>query len=263
MKVINSHFLPQWLSGILVLTTLIVSSCSLENFPQPLPLDVKNSSRFPEELRGRWLTIEDSNWVIIDKRLLLFIGESRPAKLIRGVWPKLSGNKITTELPYGFESEKYQHFDSLYHITDTAINYIVTEKAVYQVLGRGMLSSGYPFNKQGDTLDFIKKDTVWLDLGRNMCIRELGNGLYVLNINNNLLAQESNWWQMVLLEMNTGDTVKCWGPGEKMNSSPEFIYYFEEKYFSAAYYESYWTKATILQMKEQGYFDLKGMFIRK
>lgn len=263
MKVPFIILFQKFLSGILLIAALLLTSCSLDSIPQPLPVNIKNSNRFPDELRGRWLSSEDSNWVIIDKRLLLFIGDSRSTKIVSGVWPKLSGNGIKTELTYGYEAEKYQQYDSLFHSLDTTRNYIISNKAIYEVRGNGMLSLGYAYVKNEDTFTFQKKDTMWLDLGRNMCIRKMDKRLYALNINNTLLAQESNWWQMVLLEQPHADTILCWGIGEKMKTAASFIYYFEEKYFSAAYYEADWDAATIIRLKDEGYFDLKGIFIKE
>jgi len=263
MKPLNVTFFHICGKLLGLLCILFSQSCSLENFPQPLPIDVKDEARFPEILQGQWLTTEDSNYVFIGKKYLIFTDNIRPAKVVKGVWPKILGIGKLKELGYGYESERYQHYDSSYQPIDTARNYIITKEAIYEVRGGGMLSMGYPYRENSDTLEFLKKDSVWFDLGRNMSIKQLGKGLYALNINNTILAQESNWWQLTLIEIVDKDTVKCWGVSEKMKDSPSFIYYFEEKYFSSAYYECYWTAKDIRRLMADSSFDVKAIFVKE
>ncbi len=257
-----AFFQAHWkLAGWLCI--LFFQSCSLENFPQPLPIDVKDEARFPEMLQGNWLSLEDSNYVFVGKKYLIFTDNIRSAKVVKGVWPKIIGVGKVKELSYGYESERYQHYDSSYQPYDTSRNYIITKEAIYEVRGGGMLSMGYPYRENLDTLEFLKKDSVWFDLGRNMSIKHLGKGLYALNINNKLLAQESNWWQLTLIEIVDKDTVKCWGVSEKLKESPSFIYYFEEKYFSSAYYECFWTAKDIRKLMADSSFDVKAILVKE
>ena len=65
------------------------------------------------------------------------------------------------------------------------------------------------------------------------------------------------------MDANSRDTVKCWGVSEKMKDSPSFIYYFEEKYFSSAYYECYWTAKDIRRLMADSSFDVKAIFVKE
>lgn len=259
----NRRFYHKMMLGIGIISQLVtMQACSLENFSKPLPVDKPNSYLFPEVMLGKWIG-EDSEIVGIEKKYFSYVNMAeQDISVVKGIWPRKDDSGRYVYPPKGYEAVGYQHFDSLQNATDTDMHYIVSKNYIYRMNGKGRLSLGYHYRTKEDTFFVQQKDTVWFDMGRNMFIRDMGKGLFALNINNSILGQDTRWWQLALLQVINKDTISYWGVSDKMKGLPEFLHSFEEKYYSAIYFECNFTSAEIRNLMREGYFEHKGFLSR-
>lgn len=274
---------------IILLYSLLLSSCNVYNFSTPLPTDQPDLAEFPQAFLGKWK--EDTFHSSIDMEIstrgmagyfsgnkgikdqwtyqvfpkyiqVVFREENR---VISGAWPRLDKEGNFIYPPFGtrsFFTEKEIKYDSLRRPVDTIDNYVIRRGKIYEVAEHYRLEKGYSFYDDFDTIVIRKYDTLYLELGQNMKLKKLNDSLYALNILKAMLGGEADaaWWMMLLLEINPNGEITEWDIAYRASELPEMIYDRSSK-SDYLYFDAAWDKAQLLHLKKTGYFQPSGTLI--
>lgn len=251
-----------WILPVLLIVLCMFSSCTDYFYTRPQPVDGKNMAVFPKQVLGSWYDIDDNSTISV-----LMIGKQRvdiynqdSEKIVRG---------------YRFQEDTQQHrgyhawytlqYDSLNSKTDTLQRYIERNGLLFKVNDKKMLEKGYPYTQDHDTLIMHKSDTIRFDLGGNAILREISSDLYVLNVNSNLTGDESgNWWRLYIFGLNNDGTLSTYAHEDKILKLPEMFYQQPDLQYGKTYYfDPYWTKADLLRLIQNGYFEKENALVRK
>lgn len=244
-----------------LLAIISISSCDTFNFSQPQPIDKENIYEFPKEMQGYWDDKDENETIRINANNVEFIKYLDSERIVRGAWLQLSAKESSIERPFLYNTEKTIHYDSLKKPIDTITNYIVRGQYIYNVQYDGSLENGYPFMVDKDTIIILKRDTFFIDLGKNAFLRKLTEKFYVLNINNSILNlfKDSNkpWWQVIILERN-GKELNEWNWTGKIADRPSMFYEQSGNY----YFDSKWTTDEMMQLINNGNCKVEGKLTR-
>ncbi len=242
---------------ILFCTSFIFYSCHTYNFSHPQPAGKENIEEFPKDFRGNWISEEGDEMIYIGKRHANLTRKDGMQKIVKGAWPKIDDTgAFVFNNPYYYRSFQIINYDSLRRPVDTSTNFMVRGNYIYGMDGKGLLGSGYPYRVDNDTIIMIKNDTFTLDLGRNAFLRKLNNQFYVLNISNSILGgfldgENSNWWQVLILEKKDKQLINLWSCEDKITLNPSMFYDHDGNY----YFDSEWTAEEMLQLIKDGNFS--------
>lgn len=240
---------PFWLCIFPVLAVLLYS-CDTYNFSHPQPVDKENIYKFPEAFQGNWID-EDSEQLLVNNNYIGFVMNEK-INVAKGIWPMQDEHGTYKYPPPGYKSFSSILFDSLQHPIDTVSNYLLNGKHIYEFADKELLEQGYHYTTVEDTILISKKDTFIVDLGRNAFLRDIGNGFFVLNIRNQVLAREDRWWQIFVLEMKHKDRINIWYCANGLTKQPAMFYGKQNNY----YFNSEWTAAEIMKLMKNGSFEM-------
>jgi hypothetical protein len=261
-------------------------SCDAYNFSGPQPEDQQNIYVFPDEMLGTWkeepyttdidfsvpinnnggdkyilpgvnLSNEDSNFYVITRHHVSF-NTSTEERVVKGAWPRLiNGKERLYPQPYTGYWNHLQtiNYDSLNRPVDTADNYILYGNRIFEKTKDRLLETGYPYYEEEDTIVILKKDTIYIDLGRYAFLRKLTDSLYAFNIKKGYLGEsDQNWWMLMLIEITADNKLVQWEPSGKSGELGCMFYDRPGKsdYF---YFDCHWRTAEVLQLKTTGYFS--------
>lgn len=238
-----------WLYIFPVLAVLFYS-CDTYNFSHPQPVDKANMYAFPETYQGNWID-DDSEQLLIDKEFIGFIINEK-IQVVKGTWPKPTDNGNYKYPPPSFKSFGSVLFDSLQHPYDTVQNFLLNGEHIYEFADKGLLEQGYHYTTDQDTILIAKKDTFIVDLGRNAFLRDIGNGFFVLNIRNQVVAREDRWWQLFVLEMKNEDNINIWYCSNGLTTRAAMFYEKQNNY----YFNAEWTAAELMKLVKNGSFEM-------
>ena len=220
-------------------------ACDNENFSQPQPVNKENLYEFPESFRGYWYS-KDNGLFYVTKNHLGRIGNDEQ-KLFLGAWYFIDDHTGST----GNKLMKSVRYDSLGKARDTTTDYLLRDKYIFEIKPDGSVKNGYRYSRRQDTIVYKENDTTWIDLGRNAFLRKINDTLYMMNVNNNILNIDNNWWQIVMLEKTKQGLIKLWVYTANLKN-PEWLVY---KGAENNYYDCKWTAGDILKMMKDGSFE--------
>jgi len=276
-----------------IIISFLFISCDFYNFSEPQPYDKEKLYRFPDELQGKWKgkdsaitygidftvpvngkggylfnteydrgnkmtlenTKEDTNFYCIYKNYMILVF-SEKEKIITGAWPKLIRKNEFMYPPKRFGHQYEIKYDSLNKPVDTISKYIISGNRIYEKDEDRYLSRGYDFTRVKDTITILKKDSVYIDLGQNAFLRKLTDSIYVLNINNTILAlgEREDWWRLIILEIAGKDKFIEWECSGKTGELPCMFYDRPSKY-DQFYFDCRWSSSEMLRLMKDGYFE--------
>lgn len=279
---------------VIISIAFILGSCSSYNFSHPQPYDKENIYQFPDAFLGKWIgeedtatydfdftvplnqksgdsyrdennagnksrTIDDNDsaFYIIYSDYVLFVFYQKE-KVLAGEWPKLDSKNKLVYPPSGFRSKKEIKYDSLNHPVDTINNYIINKDKIYEIDADHLLSKGYDFTRENDTLTITKKDSVFIELGQNAFLRKIADSLDAFNINNSVIArgEYENWWMLIILEMNADGKLSQWDCSSKTGElSCMFYDLHPSKYSDIYYFDCQWSSNDLRRLMKEGYFE--------
>ncbi len=132
---------------------------------------------------------------------------------------------------------------------------------IYEIREEVFLEKGYSFRLDADTIIVFKNDTICVDLGQNAFLRKLNENLYVLNIRNSILGEESSWWRLILLEKTKEPVIKLWECDSKAGELSS-MFYSQLVKRDVFYFDSKWSASQMLELIEQGYFTVSATLVR-
>lgn len=229
---------------------VLFCSCDTYNFSHPQPVDKESIYVFPEIFQGSWIN-EDSEIVYISKNNFGF-EMNQQLKVVKGIWPQKNDKGAYLYLLPSYRAFSSIRFDSLQKPIDTIVNYIQHADHLYEITDNGQLEQGYHYMTQQDTLIIFKKDTMIVDLGQNAFLRDIGDGFFVMNIRNQVLGQESRWWQLFVMEKKENDKINIWYCSYGLTKNAGMFYEKQSDY----YFNSQWTAADIKKLVQQGAFEM-------
>lgn len=276
-----------------VVLIMLLTSCNVYNFSKPQPADRENIYVFPDAMLGKWkeepftgdidftvpvgnnggdkyihniqtgkkINDEDEGFYTVTKQTVSFTTSSEE-RIVKGAWPRLvNGN----EFLYPYQHPKYRHYlqeikyDSLKRPVDTVDNYILYGNRVFEKTQDRLLEAGYHYYEEKDTIVMLKKDTIYIDLGRYAFLRKLTDSLYAFNIKKGYLGEsDQDWWMLILLEITEDNKLVQWEPSDKSDELDCMFYDRSGKSNYYLYFDCHWTTAELLQLKAKGYFTKSG-----
>lgn len=279
-----------------VVLIILMNSCDVYNFSTPQPADRENIYVFPDAMLGKWkeepytsdidftvpvgnnggdkyisnmltgekLTDEEEGFYTVTKQFVSF-STSSEERIVKGAWPRLvNGN----EFLYPYEYPGYRHYlqeinyDSLKRPVDTVNNYILYGNRIFDKTPDRLLEAGYPYYEEKDTIVMLKKDTIYIDLGRYAFLRKLTDSLYAFNIKKGFLGEsDKDWWMLILLEITADHKLVEWEPTDKSDEL-DCMFYDRSGKSAYFYFDCQWTTAELLRLKAAGYFKQSGTLKR-
>jgi hypothetical protein len=228
-------------------------SCDTYHFAAPLPTDAVNIYSFPKEALGMWTDEVDHDTVVIKKRVVEFHSYEKQFIIFPfGAW------KNVLDIPGGFTSFKSVKYDSGLKRLDTVSNYIIKNNLIYEK--KNGLQGGCPFTRKNDTLISSCKKKFVLELGEKFFLRKITDQQYMLNIHESIVIKpESEWWQILLMEMESNKRIKTYFPNSDLKKEPSLIYQIADEF----YFTSSWTKADIQKKIQEKLFSNKYKFLSR
>lgn len=259
MKQICSGFNAYHTMFILFGLAVLVVSCNSYRFTQPQPVDKKNLELFPKELRGMWFNEEDRESGVWVEARYIGIVETDEEKIMPGEWPLLDDTGKFVYPANSLRGMKTIHYDSLKHATDTADNFILKNGVAYEINGYSkLLEKGHPYTTDSDSIVVQKKDTFFMDLGKNAVLRKLNKSFYVLCYDLNPRLEEKGWWEMVVIEKTDKNTLNLWYCSTKLETHASMFYESSGNF----YYNSAWTAEEMLRLIKDNAFRPDCKLIR-
>jgi len=156
---------------LLLAPILILQSCEVYHFENPLPTDASNVYEFPKEFRGAWVVDKDT--ITIGKNFFE-VSSVETAKIFNGIWNRQqdSARHNRNEDKVRYDHLKEVVVDSLGHPKDTVVRYIFKGKKIYHVTEEG-IEKGWPFVIKGDTIYCVQKAILRVDLNTSFFLRQV------------------------------------------------------------------------------------------
>ncbi|HEX6846432.1 MAG TPA: hypothetical protein VF144_05615, partial [Chitinophagaceae bacterium] len=152
---------------------------------------------------------------------------------------------------------------SLSESIDTIDNYVIRKDRIYEICDDDrFLEKGYPFFIDKDEIVVLQYDTICVDLGQNAFVRKLNDNLYVLNIRNSILGEESSWWRLIVLEKTHENKMNLWECDLKAGDLSS-MFYSKSARNDVLYFDSQWTSAEMLELISKGYFSLSSTLVKR
>jgi hypothetical protein len=233
-----------------VMLSVFFFSCDTYNFSHPQPVDKENIVQFPQEFCGNWID-DDSEQILINRNFIGMVINGQ-MNIVKGIWPKLNKDGKYNYLTPPYKSFSSIRFDSLEHPVDTLPNYVINNGHIYEFNEQGMPEQGYHFNTVADTIIVSKKDTFIIDLGHNAFLRSIDDEFWVMNVRNQVLAQENRWWQLFILEKKEKDKINIWYCSQGLTKSSSMFFNKRNNY----YFNSSWTAADVIRLIKEGGFEM-------
>ncbi len=228
---------------------LLLFSCDRYYFTHPQPYDKEAVYELPPGFYGRWID-DDSVLVLVDKTTIsVVINETE--KVVKGAWPRREASGNFTYLPPGYRSFKMVMLDSLQQPVDTVDNFLLNGEHLYELSDKELPVQGYHYSTDDDTLIVSQKDTFCVDIGRNAFVKNIDHGFWAFNIRNQVLGNDSRWWQLFLLEQIREDEIHIWYCSHPLVKSPFMFYEKQNNYF----FNSNWTAKELLDLTKSGGFE--------
>lgn len=260
---------PFIVSFICFLAVVFITSCRTNLFLVPQPIDQKNIETFPKAFRGQWFEDVENNGegdsYLISKKNVAIITHGSDT-IVKGFWPQKDNYGTYVELPFTLAAFNTIRYDSLKNPLDTVENYFIKDSLIFELDASGLLSKGYFFDPTGDSIILIRKDTTYIDLGKNAFLRKLNRRFYMLNIRNSVLgeswAKANDWWHLILIETTGRSTFNIWDQGEKFKQLP-CMFYPKDTLEYTYYYNCRWTTEELLGLIKDGYFEAGSTVFKK
>lgn len=223
----------------LVVAAIALASCSSYYFAAPQPTDRRDLKTIPRELRGKWWAMEDAETppdystpahYTVERKSIRVI-ETDSAAFIDRVLTLGEAADTTRERADEMEYSGIQRLDTTDGTLDTAIHLIIRGGLAYPVDDNG-IGRGYPYSRSGDTIRFVKRDTVVHELGHYLRVRKIEKGRWALNFLDGDQHEARGWW-LVLIAEQRGDTVYLHAAADKMKTHPSLVGVKDNKYHFA------------------------------
>lgn len=293
MKAIHDTLKKRLLLNSILIIPFLFISCTSYNFSTPQPSDQDNLYQFPDEFLGKWkdkdsvITYEfemtlplndrggslfnpeetnknkisfgnefaDSDFYCIYKEYMVWVHVENK-KIIKGAWPKLDDKKEFVYQAKDYATMAKIIYDSLKNPVDTFINYIIRGNKIYEKDPEGFLDRGNNFTLAKDTIIIHKKDSAFLDLGKNAFLRKLTNNIYVLNIHNGILSMKDleNWWTLIILETTGNNSFTRW-ECSLQSTGISCMFYKRPPNYHDFYFDCRWNTTEMLRLFRGGYFE--------
>ena len=257
MKTLIAVFPKAFSALAAVFTISLFSSCDVYYFSHPQPADKENNYEFPAALRGAWQEECDNETVNIDVRHLYFTDKVH-RRVIKGYWPKKNSNDSLQYLPGSYIAEHTVLFDSLNRPVDTINSFVIQKEHIIELKDDKSLGLRYNFKQVKDTLLINEVDTLWLDLGHNAFIREISDRFFALNILSGTMEESRSWWQLIILEKVSNDSILVWTGAGRLEQSPYMFYSFKNNY----YFDCSLTSDELLKMIRRDDFEISNRLTR-
>ena len=244
---------------ILIAASFLFYSCESYNFSRPQPVDKENIYEFPKDYLGSWLSTDTSDKDIhleyhIHKNKLFFISHSSEL-ILKGAWPKIN-SKGEYNFGPGMQTMETIQYDSLKRPIDTSKNYLFENNKIFAIDKNG-LSKGYDYKAEGDTINILRYDTIFIDLGTNAFLRKLNKTMYVFNIRNSILGEDNTWWRIRLLEKKDNQSFRIWMCSSKKGAFPSVFYIQNYDGGDHYYIDASWSAAEIMELFNKGNFEIE------
>jgi hypothetical protein len=250
------------IEGFLILfaASFFLFSCDTYNFSRPQPVDKENIYNFPKDYLGSWLSTDTSDKDThleyhIHKNNVLFITHSLEP-VLKGAWPKINSKGEYILAPGLMQTMETIQYDSLKKPADTTTNYLFRNNKIYAIDNNG-LSKGYDFKTEGDTINILRYDTTFVDLGANAFLRKLSKTMYVFNIRNTILGENNTWWRIMLLEKNDKQSFRIWVCSSQKSEFPSVFYKQHYDGSDRYYIDASWSADEILVLFNKGNFEIE------
>lgn len=272
------------LLGLLVIPLWYLSlGCDSYNFTSPQPTDKKNLSKIPGSLQGRWIDdtnfdqdapfytsdvkeemslreentrsayADDSVLYVARDQVIEYITVTQ-TRIMKGAWPKLTADGKLLHAPPGFSVMEWIDYDSLQKEIKRTKNYTVQGNRIYEISRNNRLETAADFSEKGDTLFVTHRDTIFLQLGPNVCLRQFAKDNYALSIRNRQLAEDNGWWSIYVLEQKGKDLVYLYRPDTAFRNAPGYLFGWEDDRASFYYFDASWQALDMHFFMANGYF---------
>ena len=240
--------------------SLFFYSCDEYNFSQPQPSDKENINEFPKDYLGSWLSVdttvkESHTEYHIHKDKVFFITHFTEP-ILKGAWPGKNSKGEYLWPPVNMQTMVTIRYDSLHRPVDTTENYLVRNNKIYEVNEKG-LSKGYDYTTEGDTINMLRYDTIFIDLGANAFLRRLNKTMYVFNTRNTILGKDNSWWSIRLLQKPDKQSLKIWVCSSKKETFPKVFYTDPYSGNDQFYIDASFSASEILNMFNRGNFEIE------
>lgn len=221
---------------LLVAAAIFLASCSSYYFASPQPVDRPDLRSIPRVLRGAWWSMEDSetppdystpaNYTVERKRIRII--ETDSVTYIDRILTLEEASDTSRQRANDMSYAGLQRLDTTTGKVDTAINLIIRDGLAYAVDEKG-IGRGYPFTRAGDTIRYVRNDTVVHELGHYLRVRKVEKSRWALNFLDGDQRDARGWWTVLIAE-HRGDTVYLHSALEKMQHHPSLIGKKDDKY---------------------------------
>lgn len=257
MKIILNSSIPLPIA-ILSCISLLLGSCSVNQFSSPQPVDAENLYSIPKNLRGTYLADDDTLTLGAD---FIKISSSGTMKVINGLWTSpleavradSTGNtKLSHQdsviMRSNFKSLRTRRYNEETKSWDTVSNYLVSGNRIFKINSDGKLNRGLPFRIRQDTIHYTEAGSL-LQLGPGAFLRKISANSYAINVNRGGYfdeGKENGWWILIVIQRTKDGRIWVRDLDSKIERTTTPIYIADgDKFFDVK-----WTKQDLIKLIE-------------